>query len=124
MVAMERESEDCGIPRLTSSEKIEESLGLKVVKLHKGPGGLGIVMMGGADMDVPFSVKMVLPGGVAAKSGDVYVGDVIHKVNGKNFRHLDHDDAIQRLKDLPQGPVTMVVRDRTAILAKRPLPTD
>ena len=125
-MAMDRESEEGGVfrERHSDSSEMRESPGVKLVELHKGPGGLGINMTGGADMNNPFTVKVVFPGGVAAKSGDIHVGDVILMVNGRDFRRLKHDEAVQGLRDLPQGPVTLLVRDRVAILAQRPLPTD
>ena len=123
-MSLERDPEDGIIPRGSSSEMIESPAeGVKIVQLHKGPVGLGLQLMGGADMANPFTVKVVFPGGVAAKSGDIHAGDVILKVNGMNFRDLKHNEAIKKMKSLPQGPVTMLVRDRMAVLAMRPIPS-
>lgn len=98
----------------TLPRKLSSMVGAKAVELHKGPTGLGMQIQGGQDTSYPVTVKSVIPGGVAHKSGKIRVGDVIIEVNGISFEKLTHSEALKTVKAFPQGKVTLVMRDRFA----------
>ena len=101
----------------TMPRKLSSTVGIKVVELHKGPTGLGMQLKGGSDTNLPITVKVVFPGGPAHK-GKIQPGDVIIEVNNESFDNITHKDAIAKLKGLPQGKVSLLVRDRTAMLGR------
>lgn len=87
---------------------------IKVVELYKGPTGLGIHLSGSLNKDskVPITIKEVLPGGAAYKSGKISIGDVIMEANGIPFGNLSMHEAMKTIKALPQGNVRLVLMDR------------
>lgn len=97
--------------------KLSSMVGLKAVELRKGPIGLGIQLMGGMDMSDPVAVKVVFSGGPAHKSGKVHPGDIIIEANGVSFESLTHDQAVKTMKGFPQGKVSLLMRDRMAVIA-------
>ena len=105
----------------TMPRRLNSTVGMKIVELHKGPIGLGIQLMGGTDTPYPVTVKMVIPGGPAHKNGNLRAGDVIVEANWISFEKLTHEEAIRTMKGLPQGKVNLMVRDRTATLPARPI---
>lgn len=89
--------------------------GIKVVELHKGPTGLGILLNGTrtkGDNNIPITIKEVLPGGVAYKSNKISVGDELIEVNNISFEGASYNEAIKILKDLSQGPVNLTLLDK------------
>ena len=102
----------------TLPRKLNSTVGVKVVDLHKGPTGLGMQLLGGADMPNPVTVKEVFPGGPAHKSGKIHAGDIILEANGISFEGLNHNEAIKTMKEFSQGKVTLLLRDRTATLGR------
>ncbi len=92
-------------------------VGVKVVELRKGPIGLGIQLMGGKDTADPVTVKVVFPAGPAHKSGKIHPGDTILEANGVSFEDLTHDEAIKTMKSFPQGKISLLMRDRMAVMA-------
>ena len=105
--------------RGTLPRKLGPKVGVRLVDLHKGPTGLGMQILGGKDRDSPITVKMVIPGGVAQKSGKIHPGDVILEANSISFESLTHSEAMKTLKGFPQGQVRLIIRDRTAITQSR-----
>ena len=99
----------------TLPRKVGSKVGVRLVELHKGPTGLGMQIQGGKDRDSPITVKMVISGGVAQKSGKVRPGDVILEANSISFENLTYAEGIKTLKGFPQGKVRLIVRDRTAV---------
>nr|CAI5864079.1 unnamed protein product [Callosobruchus analis] len=71
------------------------------VTLSKLEGSLGFSIIGGTDhSSIPFGAKEpgifishMVPGGTAAKSGKLRVGDRILKVNGTDVTHATHQEA-------------------------------
>ncbi|XP_045767392.1 protein scribble homolog isoform X11 [Maniola jurtina] len=87
------------------------------VILVKEGGSLGFSIIGGTDHScVPFGgkepgifVSHIVPGGVAARSGKLRMGDRLLKVNGHELVGATHRDAVQFL--LQPGPtLTLTVR--------------
>ncbi len=95
-----------------------QTQGVKVVELHKGPTGLGMLLKGSRtkDTNVPITVKEVLPGGAAYKSGKISVGDELLEANSVAFEGLDYSEAVNVIKSLPQGTVRLVLLDRSYVI--------
>ena len=100
----------------TLPRKLGSMVGVRLVELHKGPTGLGMQIRGGTESEPSISVKMVVSGGVAHKSGKINPGDVILEVNKVSFENLAYNEAMKTLKALPQGKVSLIIRDRMATL--------
>jgi len=83
---------------------------VKAVELRKGPQGLGIQLIGGADTKKPVTVKEVFQGGAAHQSKKIRKGDQILEVNGKSFAELTHREVIELIKNEPEGKVTLLVK--------------
>lgn len=86
--------------------------GVHLVELHKGPTGLGLQLQGSVDATTPIFVKAVLRGGPAYKSDKIHVGDEVIEVNGIPFENMSQQDALKTVKNLPQGKVSMILRDK------------
>ena len=101
--------------RLSVNEKVYagDAQAIKVVELHKGPTGLGIHLSGSitSDTKVPISIKEILPGGSAYKSGRVSIGDVVIEANNVPFKGMSMSEAMKTVKALPQGIVRIVLID-------------
>lgn len=102
----------------TLPRKLSSMVGVRLVELHKGPTGLGMQVKGGTDYGIPITVKVVIPGGVAQKSGKIFPGDIILEANKVSFENLTRDEATKTLKGFPQGKVSLIIRDRTASLKR------
>uniref|UniRef100_A0A915P7J1 PDZ domain-containing protein n=1 Tax=Meloidogyne floridensis TaxID=298350 RepID=A0A915P7J1_9BILA len=80
----------------------EQQVTLRTVNVPKGPEGLGL------------SIK-VLPGLSAAKTNQVFVGDLIVEVNGMSLEGKTHEEVVQLLKDSAGPHVTLTLkRDSSA----------
>ena len=92
----------------------QSSQGIKVVELHKGPTGLGMHLKGSLTKETafPIVIKEVLPGGVAYKSGQVHIGDILLEANGIPMEAITQSEAIKTIKGLPQGTVRLTLLDR------------
>lgn len=91
-------------------------LGVHLVELHKGPTGLGLQLQGSTNPETPITVKAVLRGGAAYRSGKIHIGDEIIEVNGTSFEQLNQQEALQVMKDLPQGKVSIILRDHKVMI--------
>ncbi|KAK0403280.1 hypothetical protein QR680_016832 [Steinernema hermaphroditum] len=69
--------------------------------------GLGINIVGGDG--APIFISTVVPGGVADLTGNVFRGDVLLEVNGKNVRNAGHHDAAQALKTAT-NPICLLLK--------------
>ena len=49
----------------TMPRQLKSTEGVKIVELHKGPTGLGMILKGGSDENLPITVREVFPGGTA-----------------------------------------------------------
>ncbi|XP_074505648.1 glutamate receptor-interacting protein 2 isoform X7 [Sebastes fasciatus] len=75
--------------------------GLTMVELVKKEGStLGLTISGGTDKDGKPRVSNLRPGGLAARSDQLNVGDYIKSVNGINLTKLRHEEIISLLKNV------------------------
>ncbi|GAB1298715.1 FERM and PDZ domain-containing 2 [Apodemus speciosus] len=83
------------------------------VELVKEEGTLGFSVTGGINTSVPHGgiyVKSIIPGGPAAKEGQILQGDRLLQVDGVNLCGLTHKQAVQCLKG--PGQVARLVLER------------
>ncbi|KAL3115312.1 hypothetical protein niasHT_011661 [Heterodera trifolii] len=101
-------------------------LALRSVNVPKGPEGLGLSIKaikngfnyfifpfyGGTEgaHHVPVVISKVLPGLPAAKTGQVFVGDLIVEVNGISLEGKTHEEVVQLLRDSPGPHVTLTLK--------------
>nr|KAF6335201.1 glutamate receptor interacting protein 2 [Pipistrellus kuhlii] len=84
----------------------EEFRGVTVVELVKKEGStLGLTVSGGTDKDGKPRVSNLRPGGLAARSDLLNVGDYIRSVNGIHLARLRHDEIITLLKNVGERVV-------------------
>ncbi|CAK6435592.1 unnamed protein product [Pipistrellus nathusii] len=87
----------------------EEFRGVTVVELVKKEGStLGLTVSGGTDKDGKPRVSNLRPGGLAARSDLLNVGDYIRSVNGIHLTRLRHDEIITLLKNVGERVVLEV----------------
>ncbi|KAG1666736.1 Protein scribble [Nymphon striatum] len=87
------------------------------VTLLKAGGPLGLSIIGGSDHScVPFGtmepgifMSKVIPGGAAAKTGKLRIGDRLLKVNGSDVSKSTHQEAVQALIS-PINEITLQIR--------------
>ena len=85
--------------------------------LVKDGAGLGFSLEGGKDSplgDRPLTVKKIFTGGAASKNGTLSVGDQIISVNGCDVTVMSRIEAWNLMKKLPDGNVTLVIRQQIA----------
>ncbi|XP_026784213.3 glutamate receptor-interacting protein 2a isoform X3 [Pangasianodon hypophthalmus] len=87
----------------------DEIRGLTTVELIKREGSsLGLTISGGSDKDGKPRVSNLRPGGLAARSDQLNMGDYIKSVNGINLSKLRHDEIISMLKNIGERVVLEV----------------
>ncbi|XP_032761979.1 glutamate receptor-interacting protein 2 isoform X2 [Rattus rattus] len=87
----------------------EEFRGITMVELIKREGStLGLTISGGTDKDGKPRVSNLRPGGLAARSDLLNVGDYIRSVNGIRLTRLRHDEIITLLKNVGERVVLEV----------------
>ncbi|XP_054965493.1 glutamate receptor-interacting protein 2 isoform X6 [Pan paniscus] len=87
----------------------EEFRGITVVELIKKEGStLGLTISGGTDKDGKPRVSNLRPGGLAARSDLLNIGDYIRSVNGIHLTRLRHDEIITLLKNVGERVVLEV----------------
>ncbi|CAG9857264.1 unnamed protein product [Phyllotreta striolata] len=104
------------VTRITDN-KLVEPLIIEDVTLSKLAGSLGFSIIGGTDhSSIPFGSKEpgifishLVPGGTAAKSGKLRVGDRILKVNGTDVTQATHQEAVMELLR-PGDYITLAIR--------------
>ncbi|KAF6317212.1 FERM and PDZ domain containing 2 [Rhinolophus ferrumequinum] len=87
--------------------------GIYFVELVKEDGTLGFSVTGGINTSVLYGgiyVKSIVPGGPAAKEGQILQGDRLLQVDGVSLCGLTHKQAVQRLKGC--GQVARLVLER------------
>uniref|UniRef100_A0AAZ3SUX1 PDZ domain-containing protein n=1 Tax=Oncorhynchus tshawytscha TaxID=74940 RepID=A0AAZ3SUX1_ONCTS len=83
--------------------------GVTIVELIKKEGStLGLTISGGTDKDGKPRVSNLRPGGLAARSDQLNVGDYIKSVNGINLTKLRHEEIISLLKNVGERVVLEV----------------
>ncbi|XP_078664712.1 uncharacterized protein LOC144907477 isoform X2 [Branchiostoma floridae x Branchiostoma belcheri] len=80
-----------------------------VILRRQKSGGLGLIIMGGAEHNIPVLISSIVKDQAADQTGQLFVGDAIIKVNGVNVEHSTHDDVVQHLKNSPDD-VKLTVR--------------
>ena len=85
--------------------------GVHLVELHKGPTGLGLQLQGSSDPKTPITVKAVLKGGPASRSGKIHERDEVIEVNGTSFENMSYQEALKVMKSLPQGKISIILRN-------------
>uniref|UniRef100_A0A3P8WE04 Glutamate receptor interacting protein 2 n=1 Tax=Cynoglossus semilaevis TaxID=244447 RepID=A0A3P8WE04_CYNSE len=97
-------TKDISGPEIMASRRhsIPEALrGVTMVELVKKEGStLGLTISGGTDKDGKPRVSNLRPGGLAARSDQLNVGDYIKSVNGINLTKLRHEEIISLLKNV------------------------
>ncbi|XP_045496606.1 protein lap4 isoform X6 [Colias croceus] len=104
------------VTRVTDNHLVAPLI-IEDVTLVKEGGSLGFSIIGGTDHScVPFGAKEpgifishIVPGGVAARSGKLRMGDRLVKVNGTELTGSSHRDAVQLLLQ-PGATLTLTVR--------------
>ncbi|XP_067906581.1 glutamate receptor-interacting protein 1 isoform X3 [Heterodontus francisci] len=87
----------------------EEFKGQTVVELMKKEGStLGLTVSGGIDKEGKPRVSNLRPGGIAARSDQLNIGDYIKSVNGINLTKFRHDEIISLLKNVGERVVLEV----------------
>ncbi|XP_010636208.1 glutamate receptor-interacting protein 2 isoform X2 [Fukomys damarensis] len=87
----------------------EECRGVTVVELTKSEGStLGLTISGGTDKDGKPRVSSLKPGGLAARSDLLTVGDHIRSVNGIRLARLRHDEIVALLRNVGECVVLEV----------------
>ncbi|CAF3075479.1 unnamed protein product [Rotaria sp. Silwood2] len=82
---------------------------LRTVKFHKdAKEALGISITGGKEHGLPVLISEIHEGGLAWRSGQLYVGDSILAVNKHDLRDTKHTEAVQILSSI-KGDITMTV---------------
>ncbi|KAI1892383.1 hypothetical protein AGOR_G00132800 [Albula goreensis] len=103
---------DSGGPDHTLSPRkhsVPELRGVTTVELMKKEGStLGLTISGGSDKDGTPRVSNLRPGGLAARSDQLNVGDYIKSVNGINLSKLRHEEIIGLLKNVGERVVLQV----------------
>ncbi|XP_029682992.1 glutamate receptor-interacting protein 2 isoform X2 [Takifugu rubripes] len=97
-------TKDLSGPEQTMSSRrhsIPALRGVTMVELVKKEGStLGLTISGGTDKDGKPRVSNLRPGGLAARSDQLNVGDYIKSVNGINLTKLRHEEIISLLKNV------------------------
>ena len=92
-------------------EQGDNGMKKRVIKLRRGPSGLGFTIIGGKGSpqgDLPIYIKRVFDEGAAARDGRVKAGNQLLAVNGVSFANVTHQYAADTLKYL-QGDVELTV---------------
>ena len=87
----------------------KKKIAVEDVLLIKAGGPLGLSIIGGSDHScIPFGtgepgifISKIIPGGAAAKTNKLRMGDRILNVNGKDIRGASHQDAVMALLQSP-----------------------
>ncbi|CAH0583076.1 unnamed protein product [Chrysodeixis includens] len=104
------------VTRITDNQLVAPLIIEDVILVKEG-GSLGFSIIGGTDHScVPFGgkepgifISHVVPGGVAARSGKLRMGDRLLKVNGTELTGATHRDAVQLLLQ-PGNTLALTVR--------------
>lgn len=83
---------------LTESELLRSER--RVVRVCKtGYNGLGISIKGGRENNMPIFISKIFKGMAADQTEQLFVGDAILSVNGKQLTDATHDEAVYALKN-------------------------
>lgn len=77
-------------------------------------GGLGLSIKGGAEHKLPILISRIYKDHAADRTGKLFVGDAIIKVNGEYITACNHDDAVNILRNAGDIVVLTVKHYRAA----------
>lgn len=77
-------------------------------------GGLGLSIKGGAEHKLPILISRIYKDHAADRTGKLFVGDAIIKVNGEFITACNHDDAVNILRNAGDIVVLTVKHYRAA----------
>ncbi|CRK92898.1 CLUMA_CG006233, isoform A [Clunio marinus] len=77
-------------------------------------GGLGLSIKGGAEHKLPILISRIYKNQPADRTGQLFVGDAIIKVNGEFITACNHDDAVNILRNAGDMVVLTVKHYRAA----------
>ena len=86
----------------------------RTVLLRRESSGLGISVKGGSENKIPVLISKIYKGQAADKNGQLNIGDIILKVDGRDMRNATHDDVVEALKNGGEC-VTLVVKHLKAV---------
>ncbi|XP_044740932.1 gamma-1-syntrophin [Chrysoperla carnea] len=66
---------------------------------RQAEGGLGLSIKGGAEHKLPILISRIYKDQAADRTGELFVGDAIVKVNGEYITACPHDDAVNILRN-------------------------
>ncbi|XP_065181783.1 probable serine/threonine-protein kinase roco5 [Sycon ciliatum] len=69
----------------------------RIVDIKRGDSGYGFNIVGGNKVGMPVYVSRILPGGVAARQGQLKKGDQILSINGQAIRGMSHEDMVRTM---------------------------
>lgn len=75
-------------------------------------------MVGGREQSSPIYISRLIPGGAAARDGQLRPGDQLLAVNGVNVQGENHEKAVELLK-AAVGKVVLLVQYTPDLLGKR-----
>jgi hypothetical protein len=90
---------------------------LRTVWLTRGPKGFGLGLIGPAQVSDPLGifVSSVTPNSPAARCEDLCIGDMLLSVNGVDFAHMTHTEAIGFIVNkCPTGVLQLVLASNPA----------
>ena len=85
---------------------------MKLIRLQRGPTGLGFTICGGKGSqagDLPIYIKDVLKDGAAWNEGQLVRGDIILSVNGVSFEGATERFALDTLRSIQGNVIEMHV---------------
>lgn len=77
-------------------------------------GGLGLSIKGGSEHKLPILISRIYKDHAADRTGQLFVGDAIIKVNGEYITACNHDDAVNILRNAGDIVVLTVKHYRAA----------
>uniref|UniRef100_A0A8V0ZCF9 Synaptojanin-2-binding protein n=1 Tax=Gallus gallus TaxID=9031 RepID=A0A8V0ZCF9_CHICK len=98
----------------------------EVIRLTRGPSGLGFNIVGGTDQQVDSNdssiyVSRIKKDGPAHLDGRLQEGDKILAINGRDLKNLRHMDAVELFKNAGYD-VSLKIQHRISFLRGKGLP--
>ncbi|BFZ14800.1 hypothetical protein BsWGS_17838 [Bradybaena similaris] len=107
-----------GQGRVNGEEDETDAREAELIEFENTAQGLGLKICGGCSTDgtenFGIFVKRVLPGGLAATSGDIFSGDLILEVNGQSVQGVSYDRAVAMLRQASASNYVQLVVARDA----------